>query len=34
MHKFKHVPLKNLDLLIREHKADSVYIICQEIKKE
>lgn len=34
IHKFKCVSLKNLGLNIREYKADSVYKICQEIKKE
>lgn len=33
IHKFKYVPLKNLGLNIREHKVDSVYKICQEIKR-
>lgn len=34
IHKSKDVPLKNLGLNIREHKADSVYKICLQIKKE
>lgn len=33
IHNFKYKPLKNLGLNIREHKAGSVYKICQEIKR-